>query len=378
MMKWAFVLCTLVAFSECVRVPMIKHKTARQVLQEKGLWGEYRKKFPHQPMVKFQQQQDGVQTMTNDADLSYYGVISLGTPPQSFSVIFDTGSSNLWVPSVRCSSAACNNHRQFNPDSSSTFKGTQQSLRIRYGTGSMAGILGYDTLEVGGITVSNQIFGLSESEAPFMEHMEPDGILGLAFPSIASAGATPVFDNIMRQGLVSQDLFSVYLSGDGESGSVVLFGEIDPQFYTGSFTWVPLTSETYWQIKLDSVTIDGYVVACADGCQAIVDTGTSLVVGPSSDMSRLIDWIGATTDQHGDALVSCENVNNMPDVTFNINGQAFTLPASAYVSEVGGGCMAGFGNGGTQQLWILGDVFIRQFYTIFDRHNNMVAFASSA
>ncbi|KAG5282132.1 hypothetical protein AALO_G00052580 [Alosa alosa] len=377
MMQWALALCALVAFSECIRVPMIKHKTARQKLQEKGLWEEYRKKFPYQPMVKFQQQQDGVQSMTNDADLSYYGVISLGTPPQSFSVVFDTGSSNLWVPSVYCNSAACNNHRQFNPDISSTYQGTQQSLRIRYGTGSMTGILGYDTLEVGGITVSNQIFGLSESEAQFMEHMEPDGILGLAFPSIASAGATPVFDNMMRQGLVSQDLFSVYLSGDSESGSVVLFGEIDSQFYTGSFTWVPLTSETYWQIELDSITINGNV-ACADGCQAIVDTGTSLIVGPSSDISNMNAWVGATTDQYGDALVSCENIENMPEVTFNINGHAFTLPASAYVFQRNSGCTAGFGNGGTQQLWILGDVFIRQFYTIFDRHNNMVAFASVA
>lgn len=55
---------------------------------------------------------------------------------------------------------------------------------------------------------TKQIFGLSET----FEYFEFDGILGLAFPSIASSGATPVFDNMMNEGLVNQDLFSVYLS----------------------------------------------------------------------------------------------------------------------------------------------------------------------
>ncbi|XP_031421353.2 pepsin A-like [Clupea harengus] len=375
-MKWAIVLFALVAFSECIRVPLIKGKTAREALTEKGLWEEYRKRFPYQPMVKFQQ--NGAEGMTNDADLSYYGVITIGNPPQSFTVIFDTGSSNLWIPSVYCNSPACNNHQKFNPKSSSSFQSTQQTLQIQYGTGSMTGILGYDTVGVGGISVSNQIFGLSETEAQFMQYMQADGILGLAFPSISSSGATPVFDNMMSQGLVSQDLFSVHLSGKSQTGSVVLFGEIDSQYYTGSFNWIPLTSESYWQIAMDSVTINGNTVACSGGCQAIVDTGTSLIVGPSGDISNMNGWVGATTNQYGDATVSCGNIQNMPEVTFTINGHAFTLPASAYVSQGYNSCSTGFGNGGNDQLWILGDVFIRQFYTVFDRKYNMVGLASTA
>ncbi|KAL2104044.1 hypothetical protein ACEWY4_000912 [Coilia grayii] len=376
MMKWAFVFCALVAFSECIRVPLIKGKTAREALQEKGLWEKYRKSFPYQPMVKFQQ--NGAEGMTNDADLSYYGVISLGTPPQSFRVIFDTGSSNLWVPSVYCNSPACNNHRKFNPQSSSTFQSTQQTVQIQYGTGSMTGILGYDTLEVGGITVSNQIFGLSQTEAPFLQYMTWDGILGLAFPSISNSGATPVFDNMMSQKLVSQYFFSVYLSRNEQSGSVVLFGEIDAQYYTGSLIWIPLVSETYWQIEMDSVTINGNVVACGGGCQAIVDTGTSQIIGPTNDIDNMNGWVGASNYQTGGSTVSCGNIQNMPDVTFNINGQALTLPPSAYVSQGNNGCSTGFAGVVNDQLWILGDVFIRQFYTVFDRQYNMVGLATAA
>ncbi|XP_036390081.1 pepsin A-like [Megalops cyprinoides] len=377
MMKLAVVLCALVAFSECLhKVPLIKGKTVREALQEKGLWEEYRKQHPYNPMAKFYQ--SGLEPMTNDADLSYYGVISIGTPPQSFKVIFDTGSSNLWVPSVYCNSQACNNHARFNPQQSSTFQSTSQSLSIQYGTGSMTGFLGYDTVQVGGISVANQIFGLSQTEAPFMANMVADGILGLAFPSISSSGATPVFDNMMKQGLVSQDLFSVYLSGNEQAGSVVLFGGIDTSYYTGNIYWIPLSSETYWQISMESVTINGNVVACSGGCQAIVDTGTSQIVGPSSDISNIINYVGASMDQYGDSTVNCNSISSMPAITFTINGYAFTIPATAYVSQSYYGCNTGFGNGGSDQLWILGDVFIRQYYTIFDRGNNYVGLAQVA
>ncbi|XP_006628508.1 pepsin A-like [Lepisosteus oculatus] len=380
MMKWAVVLCALVALSECMhKISLIKGKTAREALEERGLWEEYRKRHPYNPIIKFDPIAAAAsnEPLTNDADLAYYGVISIGTPPQSFKVVFDTGSSNLWVPSVYCNSAACGNHNTFNPSQSSTYQSTSQTLTIQYGTGSMTGILGYDTVTVAGIVDTNQIFGLSETEANFMYYMEADGILGLAFPSIAASGATPVFDNMMSEGLVSQDIFSFYLSRNGQTGSILTLGGVDQSYYNGQINWIPLSSESYWQITMDQVTINGNTVACAGGCQAIVDSGTSLVVGPTNDISNINAWVGASQNQYGEAVVSCSNIGSMPKVTFTINGYDFTLPASAYVFQRSSGCSTGFGNGGNDQLWILGDVFMREYYSVFDRANNRVGLAQA-
>ncbi|XP_005989295.1 pepsin A-like [Latimeria chalumnae] len=380
-MKWLLVLMATVALSECMtKVTLVKDKSLRDVLEEKGLLQEALKYY--NPGAKYLPYADNTfaanEPLVNYMDIEYFGVISIGTPPQSFKVIFDTGSANLWIPSVYCNSDPCKNHPVFNPQKSSTFRFTRQSVQIQYGTGSMTGFLGYDTVRIGSIVDTNQIFGLSKTEPGSFFYYSPfEGILGLAYPSISASRATPVFDNMMQEGLVSQDLFSFYLSKNGQAGSVVTFGGYDSSYYNGQIYWIPLSQETYWQITMDSITINGQVVACNGGCQAIVDTGTSLLTGPYNDISNIQRSIGATSNSYGQNEINCNNINNMPTVYFEINGIQFPLPPSAYVRRNQYSCSSGFSgmamNGVPQ--WILGDVFIREYYSIFDRANNRVGLA---
>uniref|UniRef100_A0A8B9VQ65 Peptidase A1 domain-containing protein n=1 Tax=Anas zonorhyncha TaxID=75864 RepID=A0A8B9VQ65_9AVES len=309
--------------------------------------------------------------------LEYVGTISIGTPPQEFSVIFDTGSANLWVPSVYCSSRACANHRRFDPARSSTYRGTTTSVATWYGTGSMVGVLGYDTVTVS--TLPNQVFGLSLSEpGSFLAQAPFDGFLGLAFPSISSSGATPIFDNMMSQGLVSQDLFSIYLTPNKQNGSFVLFGGIDDTYFTGNLSWIPLTAQSYWQIKVDSITMYGRPIACPYGCQAIVDSGTSLLAGPSRSVGNIQYEMGARRSPSGVYLVSCSYIRLLPDIVFVIAGTQFPLPPQAYILQ-DGSCMSGFEGyalpTASGELWILGDIFLRRYYSVFDRANGMVGLA---
>ncbi|XP_069495852.1 pepsin A-like isoform X2 [Ambystoma mexicanum] len=379
-MKWLLLL-GLVALSEClVKVPLKQAKTLRDHLRETGKLKEFLETYKVDPGSKFFPRlaaQMSTEPMTNYMDMSYYGTISIGTPPQDFNVIFDTGSSNLWVPSVYCSSVSCSNHNKFNPASSSTFQSTNQPLDVAYGTGSMTGVLGYDTVQVGSIVDTRQEFGLAYTEANFFYYMHFDGILGLGYPSIASDGATPVFDNMWSQGLLSQDLFSVYLSANGASGSVVIFGGYDTSYYTGNLNWVPLSSKGYWQINMDSVTMNGNVIACNGGCQAIVDTGTSLIAGPSSGIANIQSAIGASQNSNGEYAVNCNTMGSLQNIVFTINGIQYPVPASAYINQFTQHCTSNFQDT-SAGLWILGDVFIREYYVVFDRAGDYIGLAPVA
>lgn len=80
----------------------------------------------------------------------YFAKISIGTPPQTFTMLFDTGSSNTWVPSSQCSidDEACQNHNRFKADESHTFRRNDHRFFIEYGTGKVEGTLGNDTITV--------------------------------------------------------------------------------------------------------------------------------------------------------------------------------------------------------------------------------------
>ncbi|XP_011798184.1 PREDICTED: pepsin A-4-like [Colobus angolensis palliatus] len=349
-MKWLLLL-GLVALSECIhKVPLIKKKSLRRNLSEHGLLKDFLKKHNLNPARKYFPQREAP-NLIHEQPLENYLDVS--------------------------------DHNLFNPQDSSTYRSTSKTVSINYGTSSMTGILGYDTVKVGGISDTNQIFGLSETEPGFFLYFAPfDGILGLAYPSISSSGATPVFDNIWNQGLVSQDLFSVYLSADDKSGSVVIFGGIDSSYYTGSLNWVPVSVEGYWQISVDSITMNGEAIACSEGCQAIVDTGTSLLTGPTSPIANIQSDIGASENSDGEMVVSCSAISSLPDIIFTINGIQYPVPPSAYILQSQGSCTSGFqGMDVTTEsgeLWILGDVFIRQYFTVFDRANNRVGLAPVA
>ncbi|ELK30776.1 Chymosin [Myotis davidii] len=352
------------------RIPLHKGKSIRRALRERGLLEDFLRTHQYTASGKYQAGKVASEPLFNYLDCQYFGKISIGTPPQEFTVVFDTGSSDLWVPSVYCKSNACQSHHRFDPAKSSTFRDLGEPLSIQYGTGSMEGVLGTDTVIVSDIVDRQQTVGLSTQEpGDVFTYSQFDGILGLAYPSLASEYSVPVFDNMMKRHLVAQDL--------NGPGSMLTLGAIDPSYYTGSLHWVPITVQEYWQFTVDRVTVDGVVVACDGGCQAILDTGTSMLVGPSSDILSIQKAIGATEDQYGMFEINCGSLSSMPNVVFEINGKKYPLPASAYTSQDSGFCSSGFQGDDSSEQWILGDVFIREYYSVFDRANNRVGLAKA-
>ncbi|XP_036977721.1 nothepsin isoform X1 [Acanthopagrus latus] len=323
----------------------------------------------------------------NFMDAQYFGEIMLGSPEQNFSVIFDTGSSDLWVPSSYCVSEACALHRRFRAFESSSFRHDGRMFGIHYGSGHLLGVMARDTLKVGGLTALNQEFGESvyEPGATFVM-AKFDGVLGMGYPNLAEILGNPVFDNMMAQKSVEEPVFSFYLSRRTRSSypeGELLLGGTDEALFTGPINWLPVTVKGYWQIKMDSVAVQGVSSFCPRGCQAIVDTGTSLIAGPTSDILNLQQLIGATPTNIGEFLIDCVRLSSLPHVTFVLGGTEYTLTAEHYVRKEMLGdkelCFSGFQAVDVVSpegpLWILGDVFLTEFYSIFDRGQDRVGFA---
>ncbi|NWI67358.1 PEPC protein, partial [Todus mexicanus] len=143
----------------------------------------------------------------------YFGEISIGTPPQNFLVLFDTGSSNLWVPSTYCQTPACVNHARYNHSLSSTFWGIDVTYTLSYGFGDVSVALGYDSVTIQNIIIRNQEFGLSldEPTRPFY-YLDFDGILGMAYPGVGISGYNTLMQNLLQQNQLTEPVFSFYYS----------------------------------------------------------------------------------------------------------------------------------------------------------------------
>ncbi|XP_017068592.2 lysosomal aspartic protease [Drosophila eugracilis] len=364
------VLLVALAAAELHRVPILKEKnfvkTRQNVLAEKSY---LRTKYQLASLRSADEEQ-----LSNSMNMAYYGAISIGTPGQSFKVLFDSGSSNLWVPSNTCKSDACLTHNQYDSSDSSTYVANGESFSIQYGTGSLTGYLSTDTVDVNGLSIQSQTFAESTSEpGTSFNDANFDGILGMAYEALAVDGVDPPFYNMVSQGLVDNSVFSFYLARDGTStqGGELIFGGSDSSLYSGELTYVPISEQAYWQFEMACASIAG--TPLCDNCQAIADTGTSLIVAPYNAYM----YLSETLNVGEDGYLDCSSVSSLPDVIFNIGGMDFELTPSAYIIQSDGKCMSAFEYMGTD-FWILGDVFIGQYYTEFDLGNNRIGFAPVA
>ncbi|KAK0461348.1 aspartic peptidase domain-containing protein, partial [Desarmillaria tabescens] len=148
-------------------------------------------------------------------DVLYYSSINIGTPFQTLTVDIDTGSADLWFP-ANCPSCF---RDQFVPEKSSSYINKRRKFSVVYGSGSVKGVLATETIKFADVTVQNQTFGAVSATTDDFNYFPNDGLLGMAFGTIARCRQPTLFENMMATGLVQARMFSVHLTRKQETGS---------------------------------------------------------------------------------------------------------------------------------------------------------------
>ncbi|KAJ4871451.1 Eukaryotic aspartyl protease family protein [Raphanus sativus] len=321
----------------------------------------------------------GVISLNKFQDVIFYGRISVGTPPQNFDVVFDTGSSNFWVPSTSWSAKTTYPHQKFNAKASKTYhtRPGRKEYDIAYTSGALEGTLSKDNLMLGGITLEGQDFFIGSKPDHFFTTVKFDGILGLGLPALKISGTDSVLENLVNKKLLTQRIFSIWLSsreGDGDevqNAGQITFGGVDKKRFRGEHVYVPVLSSTgFWNISVSQFTVRGKdIKVCVPQCFAFVDSGTTDIVGPRDQIEKIYKELDITNRK-----IKCADIDTAPVISFNVGGNTFSLTPANYIYKFRDAkgstvCRVHFvkpEKNGKTDSWILGAAFMQAYHTVFD------------
>ena len=329
--------------------------------------------------------------LLNFRNIVYTGPLLIGSPPQPFTVVYDTGSADLWVFSSATSVPYTSFNHYYDRSLSSSYRPNDTRWSIEYGEGEASGHLSVDEVTLAGHRVKAQVFGEAvHYSVNFQQLHDPtDGILGLSFSAISEAQSETVIDRLWKEGAITRRVFSFFLTSQGEEkGSQFILGEPDPAFAPNGLHYFPIVPQVrevqQWVIALDTMTMGGqsHGLCSQRACVALLDTGTSFIGLPSLPFLSIKDQILALRpDCSYDAThleISCTPslLHSLPTLTLTIDSVPYPLHPSDYMVEgVVGLMMIAPNAGGDADFIILGDTFLKTYYTVFDMDEERVGIA---
>jgi len=264
---------------------------------------------------------------------------------------------------------------------------------------TVTGYRSMDTMSIGSLIIPQQRFAeIMRRKVPSCVIM--DGVLGLAFDSLSKVSGTTPFHNLINEGLLDEPVFSFYLS-HSQPGEIMLGGS-NPARYEGCLVEVPVSNEEsgYWEITLDDIVTTNGTSTFTHAFPAILNTRTSLIIGPYTEVgillqhfgARCVYWSklnqaytnvdclqGAKTMNLDYGLLDCSaGIPTLGPLQFQMNGASFKVQSSSYLHlvEDTGWCILSFATT-TLPQWTLGGSFFLDLYTVFNFEEKTVSFARS-
>lgn len=338
--------------------------------------------------------------------LQYFGEVMVGTPAQKFTVIFDTGSGHLMVPSMQCESPACARHKRFQGNLSSTSMAIgwadspltpatddsdRDTMIVNFAMGEATGQYVRDRVCLGTerafCATADFVETIEESDDPFGA-AEWDGILGLG-QAVSDAPEFNIFGVLASNSTPSmhRPIFAVYLGKRIEDEAEITFGDVREERLAEPLTWVPVSVEGYWQFQFTDFTVNGKPMNLCKQygkrlCQGVLDTGSSLMMGPQNDLVPLLKALQFPNDTKRD----CAPGDNFPKLGFVIANKTFEMEPDDYMdrSQLEGhqtgveSCWAHLmpvRDTGRGPIFVLGMPFMRVFYTAYDVKEKKIGIA---
>ncbi|KAF8938171.1 hypothetical protein BGZ47_008686 [Haplosporangium gracile] len=317
----------------------------------------------------------GNSIVTNVKNLGYSGTILLGNnPSQSFKVVFDTGSDMVVITSDECQGTHCDEMAHYTCTSCTK---TPYSYNISYGDGTWgSGPIIADTVSIGGLIIHDQqILDITRSGLDLSSYGPGiSGLVGL-MPNSPVLNAVSPLETISKDKLLDMNVFSVYLAPSlkQSQGGSFLFGGIDTTKFVGPLNYVPVSMasgvrEGMWYVDADNAYAGDMPVKGYTESPWLFDTGTSFIAVPTSFAAAFHANIPGSTYSTTDGIyiLPCQGTKSF-GVSFN--GIKYEVPYSDYVAAAGDGsslCVSLIMPHGDYEMYILGDPFLRQVYSVYD------------
>ena len=326
-------------------------------------------------------------------DISYFAAFTVGTSSKTFYLLLDSAASNTWIMSSTCTTQACAVHNTLGPsDSTSLQINSAQEFSVTYGSGSVSGDVATDTLHTSAFSIPFT-FGLANNVSSEFASYAMDGIIGFGRENLITqtqnnVNSPTLMDVLVSQKVIPAKLFGVHLwrssSGSPNNGELNL-GAPDPSKYTGALNFLPAQAniDGFWEVAVDDAGVDGKSAGLT-GNTAILDTGTSFILMPAAAAAALHALIpGSANPGGGETFTVPCGARSV--VTITLGGVAYAVPPADYVgapvsAAAGAACFSNVVGRQTfnASQWLLGDVFLKNVYAVFDFDGARVGFGAQA
>jgi len=338
-------------------------------------------------------------SMTNQqSDASYFAQVNVGTPPQSFNLILDTGSSDLWVTDSQCANCQTATPK-YDSSKSNTVSLSQFGTTIRYGSGQVAGQIGTETVSMGGFSVAKQTFLAASQLSTGLLDGSVSGIMGLAFDTITATRSTPFWQNLLNNKLLDSPEMSFWMTrfrnvptaNEEEPGGIFTLGGTNSTLFTGDIEFLDMPSNpSFWLLNLKTVTVNGKSVTIASGDASIsaIDTGTTLIGGPTQDVAAIYAAVPGAAPIDTESGFYSFPCNTKVEISLSFGGKLWPInSADMNLGRVSTGstqCVGGIFDlslgsnivsGGGNPNWVVGATFLKNVYSVYRADPPSIGFA---